>query len=105
MNINPEEELDFAYLLELMQPLHSTPEFALLPELFSIIGDDSLIKLCKYVGGETVTIPTIEQLTASLIALQWFYKVRIKKSEIESKVPDESFELYQKICKVYDEDA
>ena len=32
------EELDFAYLLELMPPLHDTPDFCWLPELFSIVG-------------------------------------------------------------------
>ena len=39
------EELDFAYLLELMPPLHGQPEFSWLPELFSIVGHESLLKL------------------------------------------------------------
>ena len=64
------EELDFHYLLELMPPLHNIPEFAWLPELFSIIGYEKLIQLCKYAGGETIAIPTIEELTSSIESLQ-----------------------------------
>ena len=45
------EELDFAYLLSLLPPLKDEPEFAWLPELFSIVGHESLIRLCKYAGG------------------------------------------------------
>ena len=56
------EESDFAYLLELMLPLHNVPEFAWLPELFSIIGYEKLLLLCKYAGGETIAIPTIDQI-------------------------------------------
>ena len=39
------EELDFAYLLELMPPLHDIPEFSWLPELFAIIGQLNARKL------------------------------------------------------------
>ena len=37
------EELDFQYLLQLLPPLENEPEFAWLPELFSIIGAKKLI--------------------------------------------------------------
>ena len=56
------EELDFHYLLSLMPPLHDIDEFSWLPELFSIIGHEKLILLCKYAGGEVIRIPTIDQL-------------------------------------------
>ena len=72
------EELDFAYLLELMPPLHGVSEFAWLPELFSIIGYEKLLTLCKYAGGETITIPTTEQVSDSISALQWFYDIEFK---------------------------
>ncbi len=96
------EELDFAYLLELMPPLHDVPEFAWLPELFSIIGHERLIDLCKYAGGEQITIPTLEQLTLSIEALQWFYDVKIKQSKLVEEVPIPLHTLFQKICEVYD---
>ena len=96
------EELDFAYLLELMPPLHDVPEFSWLPELFSIVGHENLITLCKYAGGETITIPTIDQLVTSISALQEFYDVYVKKCKSISEVPKQLLGLVVKIREVYD---
>ncbi len=95
------EEIDFAYLLELMPPLHDVPQFSWLPELFSIIGHERLILLCKYAGGETIKIPTIEELSDSVNALQWFYDVEIKKSKSIAEVPAKFHRLFSKIIEVY----
>ena len=97
------EELDFHYLLGLMPPLHDVPEFSWLPELFSIVGHDSLIKLCKYAGGETIRIPTLDELSESIDAIQQFYDVYIKKSKSESEIPNELSELVDKIKVIYDD--
>lgn len=96
------EELDFAYLLELMPPLHNVPEFSWLPELFSIIGHERLIKLCKYAGGERIRIPTLTQLTDSIDALQWFYDVRVKKIKNIAEVPPSLHAYFHKILEIYD---
>lgn len=96
------EELDFAYLLELMPPLHDVPEFAWLPELFSIIGYEKLILLCKYAGGEQIRIPTMDQLVNSIEALQFFYDVVVKHSKSEADVPEDTQMLYKKISEIYD---
>lgn len=95
------EEIDFHYLLGLMPPLHNIPEFAWLPELFSIIGHEKLVLLAKYAGGETITIPTIEQLLRSIDALQWFYDIHISKKKQLSEIPADLLDLYSKISEVY----
>lgn len=95
------EELDFHYLLGLMPPLQGEPEFAWLPELFSIIGHESLLKLCKFAGGEIIKIPTLEQLSESIEALQWFYDVEIKKTKKQFEMPQEIYPLYKKIEGLY----
>lgn len=95
------EELDFQYLLQLLPPLENTPEFANLPELFSIIGARSLIKLCKYAGGETITIPTLEQLCRDIEALQWYYDVYISKKKSAGEIPANLYDLVSKIREVY----
>lgn len=95
------EELDFQYLLQLLPPLEDTPEFANLPELFSLIGAKSLIKLCKYAGGETITIPTLEQLCQDIEALQWYYDVYIKKTKSSAEIPLDLKELVGKIYRTY----
>lgn len=81
------EELDFHYLLTLMLPLQEEPEYAALPELFSIIGYDKLIELCQYAGGECIKIPTLSQLCESIEALQYFYDVYIKHCKGFSDIP------------------
>lgn len=96
------EELNFHYLLGLMPPLHDVPGFAWLPELFSIIGHERLITLCKYAGGEVIQIPTIEELSQSIEALEWFYKVKISKTCIASEVPKHISPLFMKIWEIYD---
>ncbi len=95
------EELDFQYLLQLLPPLEDTPEFAWLPELFSIIGARKLITLCKYAGGETIKIPTIEQLSKDIDALQWYYDVYISHKKNVDEIPIEFIDLVLKIKSVY----
>lgn len=95
------DELDFQYLLQLLPPLENEPEFAWLPELFSIIGARSLITLCKYAGGETIKIPTIDQLASDIEALQWYYDVYITHKKSATNIPVELRDLVSKIKSVY----
>jgi len=95
------DDLNFHYLLGLMPPLHNVPEFAWLPELFSIVGYETLIKLCKYAGGETIKIPTVEQLSESIDALQWFYDTEITKLRKPEEIPASVLQLVLKIRAVY----
>jgi hypothetical protein len=98
------EEIDFHYLLELMPPLHDEPGFECLPELFSIIGHERLILLCKYAGGETIKIPTIEQLASSIESLQWFYDVYITGKKQLCEVPDDLRSQVSQIYEVYEDE-
>ena len=97
--MNLTDENNFAYLLELMPALHNVPEYAWLPELFSIIGAERLITLCKYAGGEYIRIPTIEEIALSIKALQVFYNNEIKHTPQE--VTDDIASLYAEIKKVF----
>ena len=104
-NLPVTEELDFAYLLELMPALHNIPEFAWLPELFSIVGAEKLITLCKYAGGEVIRIPTLDELSTSIETLQFFYDIKIKKTKTLKDLPPVLLEKYNTICEVYLKDA
>lgn len=95
------DELDFQYLLQLLPPLENEPEFAWLPELFSIIGARNLITLAKYAGGETIKIPTVEQLAQDIDALQWYYDVFIAKKKSVGEIPANICSLVMKIKEVY----
>lgn len=95
------EELDFQYLLQLLPPLENEPEFSWLPELFSIIGVKNLVTLCKYAGGETIKIPTIEQLDQDIEALQWYYDIYISHKKSVAELPAELYPLVNKIKSIY----
>ena len=99
--LTTKDELDFHYLLGLMPPLYNVPEFAWLPELFSIIGHERLITLCKYAGGERIKIPTLSQLSDSIEALQWFHDVSIRHIKSITDVPPHLHSLYSKILEIY----
>lgn len=96
------ESSDFYLLLELMLPLYKEEEYAWLPELFSIIGHEKLLTLAKYAGGETIKIPTLEEITTSIEALDWFYKVYILHCKYRKSIPQEYVELVDRIKEVYD---
>lgn len=95
------EEIDFHYLLTLMPPLHDVPEFAWLPELFSTIGHEKLITLCKYCGGEQIKLPDVETLSNSIEALQYFYDVYLIHRKSVSDIPDDIMNLVQKIRVIF----
>ena len=95
------DELDFQYLLQLLPPLENEPEFSWLPELLSIVGARNLITLCKYAGGETIKIPTIEQLATDIDALQWYYDVYIAHKKSITEIPLQLRDLVTKIQAVY----
>lgn len=99
------EELDFQYLLELMRPLHSIPQYSYLPELFAIIDFDNFVDLCNFCGGETIQVPTIDELNKSLTALQWFYDIFIKHTKTLQDMPKEYSELVGKIHSIYAKDC
>lgn len=96
-----EEELDFAYLLELMPPLHDVAEFAWLPELFTILGHEKFLRLCKYAGGETIRIPTLKELSSSIDVLQLYYDIMISKKKDISAITDDVCDKFMKVCEIY----
>lgn len=93
---------DFHCLLELMMPLYNIDEYAWLPELFSIVGYEKLLTLSKYAGGETIRIPTVEEISNALEALDWYYKVYIAHRKYRKSIPTEYVEMVNKIKEVFD---
>lgn len=91
------ESSDFHCLLELMLPLYKQDEFAWLPELFSVVGYEKLLLLCKYAGGQTIKIPTLSQLSESIEALSWYYMVYITRKKRFKSVPEEYREAVLRI--------
>lgn len=97
------EEFDLGSILELMVPMYLRPEYAWLPELMSIVGYQSLIRLCKVAGGEVIRIPTIDQLADAVEAMDWYYKVWISKKYDVTQVPPRVAHLVEVIARTYED--
>ena len=100
-NLNLKETSDFACLLELMMPLTDDPQYACLPELFSILGHEKLLLLAKYAGGSVIKIPTVEELSDLIEALQWFYNIHISKPKKLTHSPFKCRPIIHRLEEVY----
>ena len=100
--LNFTEQQDFSYLLQLMMPLYNEKEYALLPELFTILDYKKVIELSKYMGGESLRIPTLDEIAEAIEVLQWFYDVYINKTKQLIDVPTNLKDKVDKIKQIYD---
>lgn len=101
-NLDITQTSDFFCLLELMMPLYNIEEYACLPELFSIIGHEKLLMLAKYAGGSTIKIPTVEEISDAIQALEWYYLVYVRKCKYRKSIPDEYVDKVNRIKEVMD---
>lgn len=62
------------------------PEYSGLSELAYVLDRKSLLKLCEYFGGCTITIPTLEELETLTYALLLFEYVDLQGMELEDAI-------------------
>lgn len=102
----------YSTLMFVLFKTQEIPSQATLSELVYILDKNSLLKLCEYYGGQTITIPTIEDLeilTYCLIVYndveiehQDFDKV-IKKLPVEAHVLKQVKNKYAEVARIMDE--
>lgn len=56
-------------------------EFSSLSELVYLLPKESMIKLCQYYGGMTITLPTLDDLETMLYTLLLYKKVNIDNTD------------------------
>lgn len=83
------------------------PEIAPLSELIYLVDEDTVVKLLKYFGGQTITFPKIQDLEILIYSLTLYQQVEIDGQEFDvciSSIPSEHHEevmsMYNKICEV-----
>lgn len=69
----------WSLLLFVLFKIKDTDEFSSLSELAYILDKNSLLKLCEYFGGSTITIPTIDELEHLVYGLLLYQYVDIDK--------------------------
>lgn len=71
------EKDTFSLSMFLLYKLKDVPKYSTLCELPYLLEKDDLLKLCRYYGGKTLTIPTTEELMDMLRTLL-LYQYRMK---------------------------
>lgn len=73
----------YSLMLFVLFKLKDTNEYSSLSQLSYILDKDSLLKLCEFYGGTTITIPTIEDIEAVFNALLLYQEVNIEKQDFD----------------------
>lgn len=82
--------------------LTEIPDYRVLSELPYILDKKSLLKVCKYYGGTTIKIPTVEELETVMRVLLLYQRVNIEKKSLESALKELGYTtLNKKILQVY----
>ena len=94
-NLNKLKESDaWSFLLFALFKMREIPEFTSLSELVYILDKSALLKLCEYFGGQTLTIPTINELEEMVYGLLLYNFIDIEhlsETEAFSKLPQNTF--------------
>lgn len=69
----------WSLMLFVLYNFQSIPEYAALSELAYILDEKNLLKLCEYFGGQTIKIPTIDQLEETIYAMLLYQYIDIEK--------------------------
>ena len=67
----------YSLMLFALYKLRDIPEYAALSELVYILDKESVLKLCEYFGGMTITIPTIHELESIIYSLVLYQYINI----------------------------
>lgn len=82
--------------------LTEIPDYRVLSELPYILDKKSLLKFCKYYGGTTIKIPTVEELETVMRVLLLYQRVNIEKKSLEDALKELGYTtLNKKILQVY----
>lgn len=73
----------YSLMLFALYKCNDASEYSALSQLAYILDKESLLKMCEYYGGLTITIPTISELERFLNALLVFQLVDIEHNALE----------------------
>lgn len=73
----------YSIILFLIYQLKQDDNYSTLSELIYILDKNSLLKLCQFYGGQTITIPKLDELENIIYALIIYQYVNIEHIPIE----------------------
>lgn len=98
-NIENLKQQDFySLLLFALYKFNDVKEYSSLSQLAYILDKDNLLNLCEYFGGQTITVPTLQELESLIYSLLLYQYVKIDGMEYDEAlklIGHESCELRQ----------
>ena len=78
---------DFYFIVHLIiNKLSDNKDRKIIPELCYLLDKKSLLNLITYFEGETITIPTKEEIIDSINLIELYYQINIKKININDAI-------------------
>lgn len=99
----------YSLILFCLYKLMGVPEYSSLSELVYVLDRKNLLNLCEYFGGQTITIPTIDELETLTYSLLLYQYVNVDKKDYEEALDLIGYEskdlrrvkkFYVKLCEV-----
>ena len=86
-NLENLKEMDvYSLVLFSLYKLIGTSEYSSIAELAYVLDKDSLLNLCEYFGGQTITIPTIDEIELLVIALLLIKYIKVDNMTYEEAI-------------------
>lgn len=76
----------YSLLLFVLYKMRDLSEYSVLSELVYVLDKDSLLKLCEYFGGLTITIPTINELEILVYTLALYQYINFDNIEYDEAI-------------------
>lgn len=73
----------YSLILFALYKMHEIPEYSSLSELAYALDKNSLLNLCELFGGQTITIPTVEELESITYSLVLYQLTAIENIDYE----------------------
>ena len=93
----------YSLMLFVLYKTTEIPEYSTLSQLAYLLDKDSLLKLCEFYGGLTITIPKISDLEQLLNSLLMYQLIDIEGKpleEVQQKYDKHTIKLYVKVKQV-----
>ena len=78
----------YSLILFILYKIKDNDKYSTLSELAYIVDKESLLNICQYFGGLTITIPTIDEFEDILNVLLLYQKVDVEGRDLDKTLDD-----------------
>lgn len=76
----------WSLMLFVLYNFQKVPEYSSISELAFVLDEKNLLRLCEYFGGQTIRIPTIDQLEETVYGMLIYQYVDIEKIPLDEAI-------------------